>query len=259
MFYKKRTFPEEGDIVICTVKKILPHSVFVDLDEYENLEGMIHISEISPGRIRNLRDYVVEGKKLVCKVLRSNKDNKQIDLSYRRVPLTLQKKKNVEYKQEQRSEKILEVVASQAKVDIKKLYDDLGNKAVDEYGSLYDFLIAILNDEVEKDFIPEKYKDILIKIVNENVRLPVVKIECTLHLESFDGDGIGVIKESLKKIEDLAKSKKYDVELNYISAPNYRLVVTAPNYKDAEKIVKEASDIAIKFVISKKGKGELIR
>jgi len=64
MFYKKKGLPEENSIVLCTVKKILFHSIFVDLDEYQNQDGMIHISEIAPGRIRNIRDYVAEGKKL---------------------------------------------------------------------------------------------------------------------------------------------------------------------------------------------------
>ena len=82
---KKKGFPEEDDIVLCTVKKILYHSVFVTLDEYDNLEGMIHISEIAPGRIRNIRDYVREGKKLVCKVLRVRKEKGHFDLSLRRV------------------------------------------------------------------------------------------------------------------------------------------------------------------------------
>jgi len=66
MFYKKQGFPEVDDIIICTIKKILPNCVFVILDEYENKEGLIHISEISPGRIRNIRDFVKEGKKIVC-------------------------------------------------------------------------------------------------------------------------------------------------------------------------------------------------
>ena len=59
MFYKKQGFPEESELVLCTVKKILDHSVFVGLDEYNNLEGMIHISEVSPGRIRNIRDHFI--------------------------------------------------------------------------------------------------------------------------------------------------------------------------------------------------------
>ena len=85
MFYKKKEIPKEGEIVLCTVKKISYHSVFLKLDEYNNLEGMMHISEIAPGRIRTIRDYVKEGKKVVCKILRVNKITKSIELSLRRV------------------------------------------------------------------------------------------------------------------------------------------------------------------------------
>ena len=81
MFYKKSGMPEVGDIVMCTVKKVLFHSVFVELDEYHNKEGMMHISEIAPGRIRNIRDYVKEDKKIICKVLKIHTDKNHIELS----------------------------------------------------------------------------------------------------------------------------------------------------------------------------------
>ena len=84
MFYKKKGLPEVNDVVICTVKKVLPNSVFVEMDEYGK-EGMVHISEVSPGRIRNIRDFVVEGKKIICKVLRINQERGHVDLSLRRV------------------------------------------------------------------------------------------------------------------------------------------------------------------------------
>ena len=95
MFYKKTKSPEIGDIVICTVKKVLPHSVFVDLDEYGK-EAMIHISEIAPGRIRNIRDYVKEGKKVICKILNLDLNKGYIDLSLRRVTQTQKTNKNNE-------------------------------------------------------------------------------------------------------------------------------------------------------------------
>src|SRR3990167_9616471 len=84
MLYKKKGMPEVNEVVMCTVKKVLFHSVFVDIEDY-GLEGMIHISEVSPGRIRNIRDYVKEGKKIVCKVLKVDEVKGHIDLSLRRV------------------------------------------------------------------------------------------------------------------------------------------------------------------------------
>ncbi|MBW2993050.1 S1 RNA-binding domain-containing protein, partial [Candidatus Woesearchaeota archaeon] len=69
MLYKKSGMPEENSLVLCTITKIYHNSVFASLDEFGK-QGMIHISEISPGRIRNIRDFVKEGKKIVCKILR---------------------------------------------------------------------------------------------------------------------------------------------------------------------------------------------
>ena len=72
---------EEGQIVLCTVEKIVGITVFVKIEEGEEVRSTM--SEISPGRIRNLRDYVIPGKKIVCKIL-NIRDNK-IHLSLRRV------------------------------------------------------------------------------------------------------------------------------------------------------------------------------
>ena len=64
-----KEFPEEGEIVLCTVIKIMGTTVFVHLDDY-NREGVVSTSEVAPGRIRNIRDYVTINKKIVCKILR---------------------------------------------------------------------------------------------------------------------------------------------------------------------------------------------
>ena len=84
MLLQKEGFPEEDEFVLCTVNNVHYHSVFVKLDEYGKT-GLIHISEIAPGRIRNIRDYVIEGKKVVCKILKVDAKTGHIDLSLRRV------------------------------------------------------------------------------------------------------------------------------------------------------------------------------
>src|SRR3990167_3285690 len=111
MYFKKKGLPEVGEVVLCTVRKILYHSVFVSIEDYEGREGLVHISEVSPGRIRNLRDFVREGKIIVCKVLRVNSQKNQIDLSLRRVNLAQRKNKLEEVAFEKKAEKLLEVFA----------------------------------------------------------------------------------------------------------------------------------------------------
>ena len=56
---------QEGELVLCTVDKIMGTTVFVRLEN--NVEGTITLSEIAPGRIRNLRDYVAPGKGLYAR------------------------------------------------------------------------------------------------------------------------------------------------------------------------------------------------
>ena len=132
MFYKKKGKPEIDEIVICTVKRVLYHSVFVNIDEYENAEGMIHISEIAPGRIRNIRDYVVEEKKVVCKVLNITEKG-DLDLSLRRVSTTQMVNKLNDYKKEEKAEKLLEQIGKELNFNLKKVYEDIGIKAIERW------------------------------------------------------------------------------------------------------------------------------
>ena len=172
MLYKKEGLPEENEIVICTIKKILPNSVFVDLDEYKNREGLIHISEISPGRIRNIRDFVKEGKKIVCKVLRIDRTKGNIDLSLRRVAQSQKINKNNEYKQEIRSEKILEAVAKQNDLTLEEMYNKVGYKLIEEYGTLnVCFEELSKNQEILKQLkLDKKLEKDIITIVKEKIK-----------------------------------------------------------------------------------------
>ena len=97
MLYTKEGYPDINEIVVCTVIKIYGNSTFVRLDEYEK-EGVLTISEIAPGRIRNLRDHVTENKTIVCKVLRVDERQNRIDVSLRRVPIPVMREKLEEIK-----------------------------------------------------------------------------------------------------------------------------------------------------------------
>lgn len=244
MLPKKQGLPEEGEILLCTVKKVLYHSVFVTIDEYENLEGMIHISEIAPGRIRNIRDYVKEGKKIVCKALRIRDRN--IDLSLRRVSLGAKKKKNEDFKLEVKAENILKFVAEKLKQPdfTKKIKPAL----IKKYSSLHElFQQAIENPEVLKEIqLSKKELDLLTKTIKEKIKPPEVEISGTLTMISKKPDGIESIKKNLKKTIALAKKKKYDFQISYQGAPKYRLKLKAPDYKTAEKQLQEITDSTIK-------------
>ncbi|MBL7051621.1 MAG: translation initiation factor IF-2 subunit alpha [Nanoarchaeota archaeon] len=262
MFYKKKGLPEERDVVICTVKKILYHSIFVTLDEYDNQEGMIHISEIAPGRIRNIRDYVKEGKKLVCIVLNRNQEKKQVDLSLRRVPQNLKLKKNEEFKQEIKSEKLLEYIGKQLKTDLAGMYKKVGFKLVDHFGLLgiaFNEIAANGLEAIAELKLPEKESKILLEIVQSKIKPPEVIVSCKLVLQTSAEEGVEDIKKSLIAGEKFAKKNEYKIKLVYISAPNYRLEVYSHDYKVAEEILDKIAQVIVKELEKKKGHAEILR
>jgi len=238
MFYKKKGKPESDEIVLCTVKNVSYHSVFAGLDEYEgNIEGMIHISEIAPGRIRNIRDYVKEGKKIVCKVLKINPHTGSIDLSLRRATLSQKINKQNEIKQEMKAEKLLANIAKSLKLSLEDMYKKLGPKVVEEYGELSPFFEEIVmkgKKVIENLKVSKDIADKLFINITEKMKPPEVIVKGTLNLTSYKPNGIEDVKKVLLLIE------KQGIKVTYLGAPNYQLEVKSGDYKTAEDMINKA-------------------
>ncbi len=58
---------KKGKIVKATVSGIESYGIFVTLDEYYS--GLIHISEISNGFVKNIHDYVNVGQDIYVEIL----------------------------------------------------------------------------------------------------------------------------------------------------------------------------------------------
>src|SRR3989338_1553948 len=114
---------EEGELVLCTVDRIIGTNVFVKLESGE--EGCIVFSEIAPGRIRNIREYVIPKKKIICNALRISGD--RIDLSFRRVTPKEQKEFKEIQKQEKSYEGILKGILGQGSEKIIEQIKKEGN------------------------------------------------------------------------------------------------------------------------------------
>lgn len=257
MLLKREGFPEEDELVMCTVTKVQFHSVFANLDDYGK-SGMIHISEVSPGRIRNIRDYVKEGKKVVCKVLRINTERGHIDLSLRRVTETQKRKKVDEIKQEQKAEKILEFVTKDLNLDVKKLFEEIITNISKKYDSLYEFFQEVVTDSnaIKDAGIDAKTAKNLEEAIKSRIKEVSVKIEGKLKLTSYAANGVDVVKEALKKAIEIGEE---NISIKYLGAGSYNLVVNAKDYKEAERILKEVLEKALEYMRNNEGEGEFVR
>ena len=257
MPFKKQGFPAEGEIVLCTVKRIQKTTVFVELDEYPK-EGIIHISEIAPGRIRTISDYVREGKKIVCKVLRRNERYGNLDLSLRRVTTGQKLNKLKELKLEEKSEKIIESVAKQLKLDFKKVYSDISSSILKSYETLgMAFQSIAENEELSlSDFgIEKKISAPLDELIRFRLKPQEIISTKNLIMTCQTSDGINSIKKSIKKGIECAKNKDYKIKFSYISAPKYSMTITNP--KEGETQAEEVISVIKESIITDKGTFEI--
>ena len=235
--------PEEGEIVLCTVKKILYHSVFATIDEYNALEGMLHISEISPGRIRNIRDYVKEGKQIVCKVLRIDKEKGHIDLSLRRVNNAQKINKIQDSKSEQKAEKILEFIGKDSGKDLPQMYKELGYTLIEKYGSINASFenFSLDPSQIDELKLTKKLSEFLKKTVEEKIKSPEVEIKEIIEITTDKPNGIDIIKKILAKLQ------KGDIKISYIGSPKYKISIKASDYKTAEGLIQQLNEDAEKM------------
>lgn len=242
MLLKKTGFPQDEEFVLCTVTGINPHSVFCTLDEYGGRTGMIHISEIAPGRIKNIKEHVTIGKKIVTKVLQTNQERGHIDLSLRRVSEMQKRAKLNEIKQELLAEKMIEHAAKQQGLSLQQVFDKIAEKLIPEYGTIFFAFEQAAHDKINlEEIIDKKTAKILTDIVKSRIKPPEVRISGTLHLSSYAPNGVQEIKDCLVNITDSGAGVKY------LGAGGYLVEVIAEDYKTAEKKLKAGVENTEKF------------
>ncbi|MCE2815094.1 MAG: 30S ribosomal protein S1 [Planctomycetota bacterium] len=91
-----------GQLVRGKVTKITNFGVFVGLED--NLEGLLHISELSDNKVENPEELVKVGDEIEVKVLRVDSDERKIGLSRRRVDWTEEQIRNEAEKEQQQQQ-----------------------------------------------------------------------------------------------------------------------------------------------------------
>ncbi len=240
MLLKKTGFPQNEELVLCTITAVNPHSVFCTLDEYGGRTGMIHISEIAPGRIRNIREYVQEGKKVVCRVLQINKEKGHIDISLRRVNTVQKTQKLNQIKQEQLAEKVIEYAAKQQGESPSLLYSKLSEKLMTGHETLFEAFEKVSKGELSLEkYIDKKLAEALTTAIKTRIKPPEVKIAGDLKLSTYSPNGLQEIKNTLEVIT------KEGIKVRYMGAGTYHIETTAEEFKEAEKKLKTAIEKAM--------------
>ncbi len=251
---KKNKYPEEGELVVGTVRSVQGFGAFVALEEYPGKEGFIHIAEVAPGWIKRIRDHVRESQRVVCKVTGVDPNKGHIDLSLKRVNEHQRREKIQEWKNEQKAEKLFQMLAERIKKDVDQCYKEFGDKLVEKYGNLYIAFEECAYDPetLKKDGFSGDWFDQFVKIAKENIQIPFVTIKGYLKISSLLPDGVKYVKKALELAEN-SKFEDVKIEITYIGAPKYLITVRAPDYKIAEEEMKKAVERTTKYIEGKYG------
>ncbi|MDA0343574.1 MAG: 30S ribosomal protein S1 [Opitutae bacterium] len=68
-----------GDVVSGKVARVAGYGAFIELDH--DIDGLVHISQISEERIEKVKDYLKEGEEVKARVIKIDKDERRIGLS----------------------------------------------------------------------------------------------------------------------------------------------------------------------------------
>lgn len=254
-------WPEPGQLVVGEVTAVEDFGVFIDLAEYDDKEGLIHISEVASGWIKNVRDHVREGQTVVCKVLSVDESAQQIDLSLKDVNDHQHKEAIQRWKNEQKADNWMAIAFGDDLADEE--YRRIANAILEEYVSLYEAFeqaaihgseafqaIDIGTDEIEA----------IVETARDNVSVPYVNVTGYVDLSCAAASGVDGIKEALKAAAGDGEIPD-DVELSveYVGAPEYRIQVKAPNYKIAERELEASAERAREAIEAQGGAGSFHR
>jgi len=245
---KRRGLPSQGETVVAKIVKINPNSAFAQLLEYAG-EGMIHISEVASGWIRDIRHFIKPNQEVVALVTRQE----PLSLSLKRVTAQQRAAKLKEYNMEKRAEKMLEMVGQKLGKTLEQSYNEVGFLLQERFGSMYAaFEESLSKPEKLEKVLPKEWIEAIIEVAEKSIEQKEFEFTAKLFLRSYEPNGVEVIRDVLQTAE------KAKLDVRYIAAPQYLVKYRTLDPKKGgkefvdklNKLVAEAGKVEAKFEVA---------
>jgi translation initiation factor 2 subunit 1 len=257
-FYEHQ-YPEVESVVMVNVRNIADMGAYVSLLEYNNIEGMILLSELSRRRIRSIHKLIRVGRNEVVMVLRVDKEKGYIDLSKRRVSPEDIAACEDRFNKAKAVHGVLRHLAERRKLYLEELYEKIGWPLYKKYGHAYDaFKLAISDDKNAGDpfediDIPQDMKDELRSYILRRLAPQPIKIRSDIEVSCFTYEGIDAIREALFAGMALSKDNAA-IKIRLIAPPIYVLSTMTLEKEAGIAHLQSAIDVIGEKITEKGGK-----
>lgn len=259
-FYEKK-FPEIDDVVVVNVRSIADMGAYVHLLEYNNIEGMILLSELSRRRIRSINKLIRVGRTEPVVVIRVDKDKGYIDLSKRRVSKEDIEKCTEKYSKAKAVNSIVRHVAEILGFKSNEELEDLYRKTAWYYetrakkqGTAYDYFKQSVADPSLLDALEldENAKAVLVENIHRKLTQQAVKIRADFECSCFTYEGIDAVKDALRAGIAVG-SQEIPIKINLIAPPVYVMTCSTPEKAEGLALLNDGCKAVEEKIISSGG------
>lgn len=280
----ERKFPEQDEVVMVFVKNITDMGVHVGLLEYDNMEGLLLLTELSRRRMRSIGKVIKVGQNVPVMVQRVDQRKGSIDLSKRRVDEEDYAACVERFDKSKLVHSIFSHVAEKTSVNLIELYEQFGWPCYKKYGHAFDafkvlvrtpvkFFNLFVRETVETSvvngeetqqtkvqrFVPvledKAVRDALLKDIQRRMTPQPVKIRADVELTCFQYDGILHIREAMKAGASAGTSNS-PVKVQNVAAPLY--VLTTQTVDEEEGMASVLEGIKRMRLSIEQNKGRIV-
>jgi len=245
-FYEQK-YPEIDEVVMVNVRSIADMGAYVHLLEYNNIEGMILLSELSRRRIRSINKLIRVGRTEPVVVIRVDKDKGYIDLSKRRVSKEDIERCTEKYSKAKAVNSIVRHVAQILGYTTDEQLEDLYQKTAWHFekktklqGSAYDYFKQSVTEPslLAECGLDEKTQAILVENIHRKLTQNNVKIRADFECSCFTYEGIDAVKDALRAGMAVG-TEEIPIKINLIAPPVYVMTCSTPEKAEGLALLTE--------------------
>ena len=234
-------FPQRDDFAVVRIMQILDYGVFVELLEYKNVRGFVHISNVSSSWVKNIRNFVKMNQVRVAKVLNVDLDKNQIDLAFAGINPMRERQVLTQFKQINREEKLIEILSKQTKKSFDDVWASVVEPLVAEHGSLFEAFEKIALGYDPSPILAKEWIAPVKDLVEKNIVVSKKEISGKLKLSSLVSNGLGAIKEVIADAEH-----SNGCVVSYAGGGSFNVSCAGLTFKEADKTLSSAIERAEK-------------